>query len=588
MNQASPHARAEQAQNRPSKSRFLRAYFLTARTLTRYALLKIISPLLGPTRMESRWERAHSLTARQVKQSIVKLRGLFIKVGQMMSIMTQFLPESITSELEGLQDSVPPAPYEDIEKRIQEELGKSPEAIFREFNPQPLASASLGQVHEAISEEGVRLAVKVQYPGIEDIVASDLKILKRIFRLLDWIFPQYNLQKTYREIREVLRDELDFQVEAQNLNLLKNNLASEPSVVFPEVFAEYSTSRVLTLKFVEGVKISQVEQLKKIHVNPTEVAEKIIHLYCKQIFIDGVYHADPHPGNFLVQAHEVEEEIHEVPPGTDPESTGEIKKIKRTVPKIVMMDFGAVARISEPMRRGIANFMGGVIKRDTQAISNAMKEMGFIAKTQKPQDEEVFDRIVEFFYERLKDVKIEEIKNLKINSMQNLEDILEFRKLDISFKQLFQSFNVPKEWALLERTLLLLMGLTTHLDPQLNPMTIIIPYAEKFVLGPERTLGDVVIETLKEVALSYLKLPSELQRTLRKLNQGNLVVATKNASATQGLKRSLNRLTYALLTVGGAFFSHQLSQNASSYAPWSWGVSGVFGVLLLGSLLRKG
>lgn len=572
---------------RPSQGRFFRAYFLTARILTRYTFLKIVSPLLGPKRMAPLWERAHARTARQIKAGILKLRGLFIKVGQMMSIMTQFLPSVITSELEGLQDSVPGAPYKDIEKRIQEELGKAPEAIFREFNPNPLASASLGQVHEARSKAGERLAVKVQYPHIEAIVANDLKILKRIFGLLNWIFPQYQLKKTYQEIREIVIDELDFKVEAKNLNTLKNNLAGERQVVFPEVFEKLSTSRVLTLKFVEGVKISQIDQLKKISVNPTEVAETVIHLYCKQIFIDGIYHADPHPGNFLVQALEIEEDIRQVPEGADPESTGDFKQVRRVIPKIVMMDFGAVARISEPMRRGIGHFMAGVIKRDTQAISNAMKEMGFIAKNQTQADEEVFDRIVEFFYERLKDVKIEEVKNLKINSIQNLEEILEFRKLDISFKQLFQSFNVPKEWALLERTLLLLMGLTTHLDPKFNPMSIIIPYAEKFVLGPEGKLGDLLMETLKEVALSYLKLPSELQRTLRKINQGGLNVTTQS-SDNSGVKRALNRLTYALLSVGGLFFSKNLVAQGSNLATVSWSVTGLFGFLLLISLMKKG
>lgn len=568
-----------------SKMRFLRAYFLTGRILTRYSFLFLLRKIFGSHRFNNLMEATHIKTARRMKRTILDLKGLFIKVGQMMSIMTQFLPEPLTQELEGLQDAVPPAPYSDIEKRFVEEFGKKPLEVYAEFNPEALASASLGQVHLARGHQGQRLAVKVQYPDIEAIVQSDLKILRRIYGLLNMIFPQYGLKKTYLEIKEVILEELDFKKEAQNLATLKENLKDERDFLFPKVYDELSTARVLTLEFMDGVKISNLEALQEMELNPTDVAKKIIHVYCKQIFIDGIYHADPHPGNFLVQAEEREMEVYSPAAENQAESGGQVRQVRRVVPRIVMMDFGAVARISEPMRQGIAKFMEGVIKRDTQLISRAMKEMGFIAKT---QNEEVFDKIVEFFYERLKDVKVEELKNFQMGSMQHLDDLLEFRKLDISMKDLFQSFNVPKEWALLERALLLIMGLTTHLDPKLNPMTIIIPYAEQFVLGEDRTFADLIIETIKEVALSYLKLPTELQRTLRKLNQGEIQVTQKQAlPQTRRVTRAMNRLTYAVLTIGSAFFTHQLAASGTSNAHWGYGLTGAFGLLLLWNLLRN-
>lgn len=569
----------------PSKARFLRAYFVTGWILFRYSTLWVVSKIFGKKRTEGLWLRAHTRSARSIKTNILILKGLFIKVGQMMSIMTQFLPEPLTQELEGLQDAVPPAPYEEIEKRFREEFQKSPLEVFAKFDKTPLASASLGQVHEAQSKDGKKLAVKVQYPGIEQIVHSDLKILKRIYGLLNILFPQFGLKKTYQEIREVLLDELNFQVEARNLEIIAQNLAEEKDFLFPKVYQEFSTTRVLTLEFMEGVKISNLKALEKLGVNPTDVAEKIINVYCKQIFIDGIYHADPHPGNFLVQAEEREVEVYLPPPEDQENGKGEVKTVRKVVPKIVMMDFGAVAKISDPMRKGIGRFMEGVIKRDTQIISAAMKDMGFISKT---QEEEVFDRIVEFFYERLKDVKIEEIKNFKVDRLQNIEEILEFRKLDISFKDLFQSFNVPKEWALLERTLILLMGLTTHLDPQFNPITTIIPYAEQFVLGKDRTFADLIIETVKEVALSYIKLPTELQRTLRKLNQGELEVGQKESQLNaRRISRALNRLTYALLTMGSLAFTYTLQKENVTHFQWGYAVTGFFGALLGINLLRR-
>ncbi|HCU25178.1 MAG TPA: hypothetical protein DF383_09175 [Deltaproteobacteria bacterium] len=567
----------------PGKIRFLKVYWLTFIILLRYLRMSLLARIFGKNRMEARWERTHLKTARQIKANILELKGLYIKVGQMISIMTHFLPKPYTDELEGLQDAVPPATYAEIERRLIEEFKAEPEKIFARFDKKPIASASLGQVHVAWSNSGQKLAVKVQYPDIEEIVRIDLKTLKRIFGLLHLIFPQYGLKKTYREIREVVLEELDFKREGENLERLAANFSAEKSFLFPKVHWENSTSRVLTLEFMEGVKISNLKALRELGLQPSEVAKKIIHAYCKQIFLDGIYHADPHPGNFLVQAHEEEVEV-----SVEAEAEGEAPRTfreKRSVPKIIMMDFGAVARISEPMRKGIAKFFEGILKRDNQIISQAMKEMGFIAKA---QNEEVFDKIVEFFYERLKDIKIEELKNFQIGQRQRLEDLLEFRKLNISFKELLHTFNVPKDWALLERALILLMGLTTHLDPNLNPLTIILPYAETFVLGKDRKFADFILDAVKEVLLSWLKLPTELERTLRLLNKGEIAVISKTGSrdATR-LSSALHRLGYIFMALGGLNLGYLLQKESLPYYQWAYYAGAISGIFLLVNLIRR-
>jgi predicted unusual protein kinase regulating ubiquinone biosynthesis (AarF/ABC1/UbiB family) len=147
---------------------------------------------------------------------------------------------------------------------------------------------------------------------------------------------------------------------------------------------------------------------------------------------------------------------------------------------------------------------------------------------------------------------------------------------------------VPKDWALLERALILLMGLTTHLDPGFNPMTIIIPYAEQFVLGKDRTFADLIVDTIKEVALSYIKLPTELQRTLRKLNQGELNVGSKDAAANaRRVSRSVNRLTYALLALGSFSLTMWMKNSGMNFYEWGYWVSGGFGCLLLTNLMKR-
>lgn len=551
----------------PMIARFVRAYVLTARIFLRYAFLFLANKVLSQSFMEARWHKAHLKTAKSIQHNILILKGIFIKVGQMISIMTHFLPESITQELEGLQDSVPPTPYPEVERQFLREFNKLPHLYFANFEKKPIASASLGQVHIAYTHDGIKLAVKVQYPNIDKIVYSDLKILRRICSLLDLLFPKYGIKKTYQEIREVILEELDFQNEGKNLELIQENLKEHTEIVFPKVFWEHSTSKILSLEFMEGIKISNLEGLKKLQIEPRDVAEKIIHCYCKQIFIDGVYHADPHPGNFLVRAKKSEDS----------------EKIE---PEIVMIDFGAVAYISEPMRKGMARFMEGVIKRDNVIISQAMKDMGFISG---PQSEEVFDKIVEFFYERLKDINFDEIKNFKLDNLEKIEDILEFRKLDISFRDLFQSFNVPKEWALLERSLILLVGLTTHLDPKLDPMGIIIPYAEQFVLGKDRTFSDLVTDTIKEVLLGYLKLPTELQRSLKLLNQGEIKIRLKDSTqSAKIISRALNRLTYTILGLGSFGIAYTLEQSAFPNYQWFYYSSILFSGLLAINFLKKG
>ncbi len=534
--------------------RFLYAYTSAALIFWSYTWLWFLKKLLGPERMAARSEKIHIRNAQRILKAILKLKGLYIKVGQMISIMTTFLPAPLTQALEGLQDKVPARPYEEIEKRIVEEFSKTPLEVYKTFDPQPLASASLGQVHVATLFDGNKVAVKVQYPEIEETLRVDLKILRRIFGFLHLVFPHYGLKQTYEEVAIIVRQELNFIQEGKNLETIRDHFTEETDFVFSKVYWDYTTERVLTLEFMEGVKISNVDKLKHLQINPTEVASKIIHAYCKQIFIDGVYHADPHPGNFLVQ----------------------------TGPKIIMMDFGATARISDNMRRGTAKFIEGIIRRDNRIISQSMKDMGFIAKV---ENEEVFDRIVEFFYDRLKDIKLEDVKKLNLNEIGKIEDLIEFKKLDVSFKDLLETFNVPKDWALLERALILLYGLTSHLDPDLNPLSIIIPYAEQFVLGGDKKLGDVVLEAVKEVALSYLRLPSELHRSLKKLNQGELEIVVKNADPA--MSRSLHRLNITLLTMGAAFAGYLMYKEQIPYWKYPLVASGVFGLWLVAAFLKK-
>ncbi len=449
----------------------------------------------------------HQRNARRIEDAIIRLRGLFIKVGQLISIMANFLPDAFRAELRRLQDQVPPRPYKDIEARIREEFGgRAPNDIFAEFSPEPMASASIGQVHIARLPTGERVAVKVQYPDIEEIVGTDLRALKRIFGVLRWFMPDYGFDTIYGEIREMVLAELDFRSEAAAIQRITANFQGRANVRFPRVMPEYSTARVLTTEWMHGVKVGDVDGLAAAHIDRPKAARICVEAYCQQIFVDGLYHADPHPGNLLLQA------------PAEPGGT----------PTIVFLDFGATARVSETMRRGMVMFVQGAITRDSTRIVTAMKEMGFISRRANP---EVFDRVVHYFHDKMRaQISIEgfSLKDLKFEPQSGLASLLDLRDLNVSLADLRDAFHIPKEWILLERTLLLLLGVCTTLDPEMNPSAVIEPYLERFLLGEKKQWSEAVVESSREMALAALSLPGELQRFMDRALRGQLELRLKN------------------------------------------------------------
>src|SRR4029077_20613697 len=190
------------------------AYYTTFRVVLSYLRMLWRARYRSPSAMAEAWQRTHIQNARGCEKTIASLQGLFLKVGQLISIMTNCLPEEFRRQLEGLQDQVPPRPYADIEARVIEELGRRPTELFAEFAERPIASASIGQVHKARLHSGEEVAVKVQYPDIEEIVRIDLRALRRIFSLLRWVMPDYGFDTIYQEIRGMVLSELDYRLEA--------------------------------------------------------------------------------------------------------------------------------------------------------------------------------------------------------------------------------------------------------------------------------------------------------------------------------------------------------------------------------------
>jgi ubiquinone biosynthesis protein len=549
--------------------RLLRAYFVTMQVVLSYALYSLRRRLRNSEKAVQLADQVHRKNARRVLAAIVDLQGLFIKVGQLISVMANLLPEAFRKELETLQDSVPPRPFAEIEIRLREEFGgKSPQEIFAEFDENPVASASIGQVHVARLRSGEKVAVKVQYPDIETIVSTDLRALKRISRLAGRLLPDWGWDVIYSEIQKMVLAELDYRQEAEAMATIAGNFTGRRDVLIPRVVGDYSTSRVLITQWVDGVKVGDLPGIANAGIDRVKAARLCIEAYCKQIFVDGIYHADPHPGNLLLASG--------AGAGNDP--------------VLVFLDFGATARVSPGMRKGIVSFLQGAVTRDVGRIVAAMKEMGFISRH---ADHEVFDRVIQHFYERFRSqMRFQQFSTGSLSSGLDLRGqiatLFDLRQLDVSLSDLRDAFHVPREWVLLERTLLLLLGVCTTLAPELNPAEVIQPYVDRFILGERKEWSETVLETAREAALSAFALPSELGRFLNLATRGDIQVRVRRfeesadafyALGHQFLWGFLGAVSFCVSIVYEG--RGQLVEQAVALA-----ASALMGLLLLGAIVR--
>ena len=539
------------------KWRFVRAYGTTFLVIASYVWLGVRTRVLGRAWREANIGGFHTRNARRVYATILKLQGLFIKVGQLLSIMANFLPAEFRAELEGLQDQVPPRPFSEIEDRLRRELGDSMKLVA-DLDKEPTASASLGQVHSARLVDGRRVALKVQHRDIDQIVRLDLRTIRRIMAIVQWFVPVQGLDAYYHQIKELLSEELDFVLAADHIERISKNFANDPRVVFPKPVRELSTRRVLATTWVDGVKVSDVGALSKLGVDKRDVAQRLVRLYCQMIFVDGVYHADPHPGNVLVQKDGA----------------------------IVLLDFGAVAELSPQMRQGIPEFLEGVLRRDTDRLFKSMRTMGFISRT---SDEAVSERIIEYFHRRFQEeVRLESfnLKDIKIDPQRGFENLLDLRRMNIGLRELSGAFHIPKDWVLLERTILLLYGCCTLLDPELNPVAIIQPYLRQFVLG-NRDFAQIAMEAIRDMAMSAMTLPEDMRKYLTKANRGELTVQVRGVQEGARTVYTVGRqIIYTSIGLVAGFEAvESWRRHEVGLTKWLGGVAIGMGVLLLLSSL---
>jgi predicted unusual protein kinase regulating ubiquinone biosynthesis (AarF/ABC1/UbiB family) len=541
--------------------RFLKAYVTTFVVIGSYLWLNFKTRIRGERYRERVIDRVHRRNAVRLEETIIRLQGLFIKVGQLFSIMTNFLPEEFRAGLENLQDSVPARPYSQIEQRVQEELGGDPQDVFASFDEEPLASASLGQVHAATTKDGRRVAVKVQHIGVEAMARSDLKTIWRILKIIRWFFKTRGLDNYYLEIKAMILDELDFAKEARHIERIAANFEGNENVACPRVIGELSTSRVLTLEYVDGIKITDRKSLVEAGLEPGVVARDLVTAYCQMIFVDGLYHADPHPGNILVQ------------PGG----------------KLMFLDFGAVGTLSPAMRQGISSLLEAIIKGDEEQLLRSLRIMGFLRVDSSQSDAAA--RVIEHFHQKFQEeIRLNSfsLSSIQVDTRKGFEHLADLHEMNIGLREVSSAFHMPKEWVLLERTALLLTGLCTHLDAQMNPADTIRPYLEEFVLGKDRDWSEMLFDLSREKMMAFLQLPAHVEKVINRSLAGQMTFNVKGVpSAARLLYAAGHQLICALLAMAaagvGLYFHHK---GEIELAHYSWYGSGGFILLLLLSMFR--
>ncbi len=547
--------------------RLLRVYATVARVLLDYGLVL----LLGRWRGEEHRARAlvdcHRRSAQRIKATILEVQGLFIKLGQLASVLSNFLPADFRADLEALQDRIPARPLAEIEARLRAELGGGSAELFAAFDPVPVASASLAQVHAATylgdPRGPMQVAVKVQHLDIENTARRDLRAFERILRLVQAILRIRGLAELAAQVRATIEEELDFAREAASLEEIAANFAAGGDglrVAIPGVIRDRSSRRVLTTEFLAGEKISDRVALAAAGHDPRDLAGSVLDLWCRMVFRDGLYHADPHPGNIFVLADG----------------------------RIGLVDFGAVARLSPAMKSGVSRLLAAVLRRDRREIVGALEQMGFVRRN---PDDDVAGQAIDYLYGRLLaglDFASFRLEDIQVDVRMKAEMIADLSKLDISLRDLTSIFQVPREWILLQRTLLLLTGLANELDPELKPAAIVRPYVEELLLGPDRDWLGLARTFGKEIVASALSVPGELRSLLGKANRGELRLSVRGYSdGVQLLYAAGQQKIYGLSALGSAALA--LYSRAAGLAPfdrWFAALAGFFVLAYVVSRLR--
>jgi ubiquinone biosynthesis protein len=517
---------------------------------------------LFPRRTRLEEDDQPSQRGQHLREMLDELGPTFVKFGQLLSTRPDVLPPDIIAELRGLQDDVRPFPFDDVEKVIQEDLGLSIDQLFVEFEDRPIAAASIGQVHRATLPNGKRVAVKVQRPGAPRQIEADVALLyqaariaKERVRALDFIDAQQLVDEFSRSIRQ----ELDYRLEARNAETFYRNFAGHPHVRVPKVFWTYTRSRVLTLEWLDGVQVADLDPNQWSIEARRDLAYLMTETWMTMIFRHGFFHGDPHPANILVLGH------------------GE---------EIGLVDFGAVGKLTDDDMVKLTRMFIDAAAENVEALPRRLSELG--VRYPKEREEEFLAELREMYY-RYYGASLAEIDPLQV--------IREAFQLIYSM-----NLQLPTRFLLLDKAIATLGSVGVDLYPDFNVFEVARPYARSLMLErftPKRMVSHARKESLKLGAMA-LELPYQIHDILEEFRDGQIEIGFVHKGLDDLLNRLdvvFNRLVIAMVVAGGLIGSsligifakagpHVLGINLISVIGFA--LSGLLGIWLLWGVVRSG
>ena len=495
------------------------------------------------------------------RMALEDMGAAFIKCGQILSSRPDLLPPEYQAELAKLQDAAPKVPKEAVEEMLAEEFGKPIEAVFRSFDPEPLAAASIGQAHAATLRDGTEVVVKIRRPGVLEQVEQDLEILQNMAAAasLRWeLAEQYDIVGVAQEFSQTLRAELDYIREGRSAERFAENFTDDSSVHIPEIFWDQTTSSVLTLERIRGIKIDDISALDAAQIDRQALAEKAGRVILKMVFEDGFFHADPHPGNFFVEADG----------------------------RLGLIDFGMVGTVDQKTQEQLVGLLVAITSRDADRLVDTFWDLHIV---QRRMNRELLRRDFEHLLSRYYGRSLGEIA---LGALLN-DTLAVVRR---------HRLQLPSNLALLIKTVMMHEGLEARLDPDARMTVLLAPYAEQLMLrqySPSLWTRRLAHASL-DLARAGVELPQQLHRLIGEIERGSLEVGMR-PEGFDPLVRRFERLGNRLvLGIIAAAFVNGLALLMSAYRPAGWEewISTIFavgfvaavgiGVYLAWSILRSG
>jgi len=518
---------------RPHRARYRRILRFASIQLVQLWWFELVLPRVGLGRIA---ERTRTDRMRRIAQRFhgvaVELGGLMIKVGQFMSSRLDVLPPEITDELAGLQDEVPAVPFADIKALAEAELGVPFERAFAWVDERALAAASLGQVHRArlsdvdAAETGLdSVVVKVQRPGIDQIVATDLAALRRVagwLRRVRIVSDRVDAPALIEEFAHTCTEEIDYLHEAANAERFADNFAGDPIVSTPEIVWERTTRRVLTLEDVTAIKINDTDALRDAGIDPREVADAFAKAMFEQVFTHSFFHADPHPGNIFVT----------------PVGDGW---------RLTFIDFGMMGEVPEGLRTGLRSLVIAVAARDGRRMVDAVQEVGVLLPS---ADTKAFEKAVTALFARFGGMGFAELSDV---------DPREFRDFASEFGDTIRSlpFQLPEGMLLLFRAVALTSGMCSGLNPAFNVWDAVEPFAAQLLRDESGSTVRAFADEAWKAAATTARLPGRIDAVITEIEEGTITFDTsrleRRLDALMRIgSRVISAVVFAGLAIGGA------------------------------------